>query len=61
MVEQLAYYRAVADEYEDHTIDVAGQGELLSAIDSFAQVAMYWSLRVAPGSGPRGFFSPPRP
>ncbi|MDP8960732.1 MAG: class I SAM-dependent methyltransferase [Actinomycetota bacterium] len=35
LVEQLAYYRAVADEYEDHTIDVAGQDELLSAIDSF--------------------------
>ncbi len=35
LVEQLAYYRAVADEYEDHAIDVAGQDELLSAIDSF--------------------------
>ena len=35
LVEQLAYYRAVADEYENHTIDVPGQDELLSAIDSF--------------------------
>src|SRR3954467_15922265 len=33
--EQLAYYRAVAGEYEDHAIDVAGLDELLSAIDSF--------------------------
>ena len=33
--EQLAYYRAVANEYEDHSIDVPGQDELLSAIDSF--------------------------
>jgi len=33
--EQLAYYRAVANEYEDHAIDVPGQDELLSAIDSF--------------------------
>lgn len=33
--EQLAYYRAVADEYEDHAIDAPGQDELLSAIDSF--------------------------
>ncbi len=33
--EQLAYYRAVANEYEDHSIDVSGQDELLSAIDSF--------------------------
>ena len=27
--EQLAYYRAVADEYEEHMIDVPGQDELL--------------------------------
>jgi len=33
--EQLAYYRAVAGEYEDHAIDVRGQAELLSAIASF--------------------------
>ena len=33
--EQLAYYRAVANEYEDHKIDVPGQDELLSAIESF--------------------------
>jgi hypothetical protein len=33
--EQLVYYRAVAGEYEDHTLDVPGQDELLSAIDSF--------------------------
>ena len=33
--EQLAYYRAVADEYEDHAIDAPGQDELLSAIESF--------------------------
>ncbi|MDP8900326.1 MAG: class I SAM-dependent methyltransferase, partial [Actinomycetota bacterium] len=33
--EQLNYCRAVADEYEDHAIDVAGQDELLAAIDSF--------------------------
>ncbi len=35
LAEQLAYYRAVAQEYEDHAIDAPGQGELLSAIDSF--------------------------
>ena len=33
--EELAYYRAVANEYEDHAVDVPGQDELLSAIDSF--------------------------
>jgi len=35
LAEQLAYYRAVADEYERHGIDVPGQAELLSAISSF--------------------------
>jgi 2-polyprenyl-3-methyl-5-hydroxy-6-metoxy-1,4-benzoquinol methylase len=35
LAEQLAYYRAVASEYEDHSIDVAGQDELLAAIDGF--------------------------
>jgi len=33
--EQVAYYRAVADEYEDHAIDGPGQGELLAAIDVY--------------------------
>ena len=35
VAEQLAYYRAIANEYEDHSIDVAGQDELLVAIDGF--------------------------
>src|SRR3989442_249402 len=35
LAEQLAYYRAIANEYEDHSIDVAGQDELLAAIDGF--------------------------
>ncbi|MGH9214049.1 MAG: class I SAM-dependent methyltransferase [Acidimicrobiales bacterium] len=47
--EQLAYYRAVANEYEDHTIDVPGQDELLSAIDSFHPTGAV--LELACGSG----------
>ena len=47
--EQLAYYRAVASEYEDHTIDVPGQDELLSAIDSFRPTGDV--LELACGSG----------
>src|SRR5947207_15527116 len=47
--EQLAYYRAVANEYEDHTIDVPGQDELLSAIDSFRPTGDV--LELACGSG----------
>lgn len=35
LAEQLAYYRASADEYDDHTIDVPGRRELLAAIESF--------------------------
>lgn len=48
-VEQLAYYRAVASEYEDHEIDVPGQDELLSAIDSFRPTGDV--LELACGSG----------
>src|SRR5438552_16647918 len=47
--EQLAYYRAVADEYEDHAIDVPGKDELLSAVDSFRPTGDV--LELACGSG----------
>ena len=47
--EQLAYYRALANEYKDHTIDVPGQNELLSAIDSFRPTGDI--LELACGSG----------
>ena len=47
--EQLAYYRAVADEYEHHTIDAPGQDELLSAIESFRPTGHV--LELACGSG----------
>jgi len=47
--EQLAYYRAVADEYEEHMIDVPGQDELLSAVDSFRPTGDV--LELACGSG----------
>ena len=47
--EQLAYYRAVAGEYEDHGIDVPGQDELLSAVDSFRPTGDV--LEFACGSG----------
>ncbi len=47
--EQLAYYRAVAGEYEDHALDVPGQDELLSAMDSFRPTGHV--LELACGSG----------
>lgn len=49
MAEQLAYYRALADEYEDHAIDVPGIGELVSAIDAFRPTGDV--LELACGSG----------
>lgn len=47
--EQLAYYRAVADEYEAHAIDVPGAEELLSAVESFQPTGHV--LELACGSG----------
>ncbi len=49
LAEQLAYYRAVAAEYEHHSIDVPGQDELLAAIDSFRPTGDM--LELACGSG----------
>ena len=49
LAEQLAYYRAIANEYDDHTIDVPGQDELLVAINSFRPTGDV--LELACGSG----------
>jgi SAM-dependent methyltransferase len=47
--EQLAYYRAVADEYEDHGIEAPGGDELLSAIDAFRPTGDVLELACGPG------------
>lgn len=47
--EQIAYYRRIANEYEDHSIDVPGKGELLAAIDGFQPTGDV--LELACGSG----------
>jgi demethylmenaquinone methyltransferase/2-methoxy-6-polyprenyl-1,4-benzoquinol methylase len=47
--EQLAYYRAIADEYEDHAIDAPGEREVLAAINSFRPTGDV--LELACGSG----------
>lgn len=49
LAEQLAYYRAVAEEYEYHRIDVPGQHELLAAIEAFRPTGDV--LELACGSG----------
>lgn len=33
--QQRRFYRAVADEYDDHAIDVPGHAELMAAVDAF--------------------------
>src|ERR687883_354537 len=35
LAEQIAYYRAIAPEYEDHTIPGPGEDELIAAIEAF--------------------------
>jgi demethylmenaquinone methyltransferase/2-methoxy-6-polyprenyl-1,4-benzoquinol methylase len=47
--EQLAYYRAVTAEYEDHAVDAPGQEELLAAIDSFRPTGDVLELACGPG------------
>jgi SAM-dependent methyltransferase len=47
--EQLAYYRAIAGEYEDHAIDALGRDELLSAIDAFQPAGDVLELACGPG------------
>jgi demethylmenaquinone methyltransferase/2-methoxy-6-polyprenyl-1,4-benzoquinol methylase len=49
LAEQLAYYRALADEYEYHDIDVDGRDELLAAIDAFRPTGEV--LELACGTG----------
>ncbi len=49
VAEQLAYYRAVADEYHEHAIDVPGEAELLAAIEAFTPDGDV--LELACGSG----------
>lgn len=49
LAEQLAYYQAIANEYEDHGLDVPGQDELLAAIDSFRPTGDVLELACGPG------------
>lgn len=49
LAEQRAYYRAIAEEYEDHAIDVPGQDELLKAVEDFRPTGDV--LEFACGSG----------
>jgi SAM-dependent methyltransferase len=49
LVEQLAYYRAIAGEYEDHAIPGPGGSEVVVALDSFRSAGRV--LELACGTG----------
>ncbi len=50
LVEQIAYYRAIANEYEDHQIDAPGGAELWTAIDAFRATGHVLELACGPGA-----------
>jgi SAM-dependent methyltransferase len=49
LAEQIAYYRAIAHEYEDHVIPGPGEDELIAAIEAFRPAGDV--LELACGSG----------
>lgn len=50
LAEQIDYYRAIATEYEDHTIPGGGAGEILAALDAFRPAGRVLELACGPGS-----------
>jgi 2-polyprenyl-3-methyl-5-hydroxy-6-metoxy-1,4-benzoquinol methylase len=49
LAEQIAYYRALAAEYEDHALDLPGGEELLSALDAFQPEGDVLEIACGPG------------
>ena len=47
--DQVTYYRAIADEYEDHALPFPGRDELVAAIDAFGPIGDV--LELACGTG----------
>jgi demethylmenaquinone methyltransferase/2-methoxy-6-polyprenyl-1,4-benzoquinol methylase len=50
LAEQIAYYRAIAPEYEDHAIPGPGEDELIAAIDAFRPTGDVLELACGPGA-----------
>lgn len=50
LTEQGAYYRAIAPEYEDHTIPGPGEDELIAALDAFRPTGDVLELACGPGA-----------
>jgi SAM-dependent methyltransferase len=48
--EQVAYYRALAAEYEDHALPLAGGDELTAALDAFRPTGSVLELACGPGT-----------
>jgi demethylmenaquinone methyltransferase/2-methoxy-6-polyprenyl-1,4-benzoquinol methylase len=49
LAEQIAYYRALAGEYDDHALDLPGGEELLSALDAFRPEGDVLEIACGPG------------
>lgn len=49
LAEQISYYRAVADEYEDHAIPRAADDEVAAALDAFRPAGDILELACGPG------------
>ena len=50
LAEQIAYYRAIAPEYEDHAIPGPGEDELVAAIEAFGPTGDVLELACGPGA-----------
>lgn len=50
LAEQIAYYRAIAPEYEDHAIPGPGASELTAALDAFCPAGRVLELACGPGA-----------
>lgn len=50
LAEQIAYYRAIAAEYEDHTIPGGGGPQLTAALDGFRPTGSVLELACGPGA-----------
>ncbi len=50
LAEQIAYYRAIAGEYEDHRIPAPGEDELVAALEAFGPAGHVLELACGPGA-----------
>jgi len=50
LVEQIAYYRAIATEYEEHAIPAPGANELFAALEAFRPTGHVLELACGPGA-----------